>query len=278
MKRQMKIMVIAFMALVATNCTRVPAGYMGLKVYLLGSNKGEVEVLGVGRHYAGWNEDIYTFPVSSQTKMWTREDTRDSDGNEEFSLQTRDGMTATADVGVQYRITNESTKLVPLFTKYRSTIHGGEFNTAVQTLLRARIRDAFNATCSKVNSEDLYGEKRVTIIEDAMKIVKGELENDGIFIEKLYWVNAIRLPQQIVEALNSKVQATQEAQKVENEIAKAKAQAEIRLVEARAKAQENSLKQGAMTQAVLMEKWIEKWDGKLPDVVSDRALIPMPRP
>ena len=33
-----------------------------------------------------------------------------------------------------------------------------------------------------------------------------------------------------------------------------------------------------MTQAVLMEKWIEKWDGKLPDVVSDRALIPMPRP
>ena len=200
MKRQMKIMVIAFMALVATNCTRVPAGYMGLKVYLLGSNKGEVEVLGVGRHYAGWNEGHLHVPRFFTDKMWTREDTRDSDGNEEFSLQTRDGMTATADVGVQYRITNESTKLVPLFTKYRSTIHGGEFNTAVQTLLRARIRDAFNATCSKVNSEDLYGEKRVTIIEDAMKIVKGELENDGIFIEKLYWVNAIRLPQQIVEA------------------------------------------------------------------------------
>ena len=114
------------------------------------------------------------------------------------------------------------------------------------------------------------------VIEDAMKIVKSELENDGIFIEKLDWVNAIRLPQQIVEALNSKVQATQEAQKVENEIAKAKAQAEIRLVEARAKAQENNMKQGAMTHAVLMEKWIEKWDGKLPTVVSDKSMIQMP--
>lgn len=272
--KKLTLIMIALLGVV--NCTRVPAGYMGLKVHLLGSAKGEVEVLGVGRHYAGINEDIYTFPVSSQTKMWTREDSKDSDGNEEFSLQTRDGMTATADVGVQYRITGESSKLVPLFTKYRSTIHGGEFNSAVQILLRARIRDAFNATCSKVNSEDLYGEKRVTIIEDAMKIVKGELENDGIFIEKLYWVNAIRLPQQIVEALNSKVQATQEAQKVENEIAKAKAQAEIRLVEARAKAQENNMKQGAMTHAVLMEKWIEKWDGKLPQVVSDKSMIQMP--
>ena len=42
-----------------TSCRKVPAGYVGVKVYLLGGAKGvDSEKLGVGRHFIGFNEAI----------------------------------------------------------------------------------------------------------------------------------------------------------------------------------------------------------------------------
>lgn len=48
-------------------CSKVPAGEVGVKVYLLGTDKGvDHEVLGPGRYWIGINQDLYLFPIFTQ--------------------------------------------------------------------------------------------------------------------------------------------------------------------------------------------------------------------
>ena len=42
------------------SCSRVPAGHKGIRVFLLGGDKGvDHEELGVGRYHIGINEELY---------------------------------------------------------------------------------------------------------------------------------------------------------------------------------------------------------------------------
>ena len=66
--RKMKFVqkAILFIAMVLTfaSCTKVPAGYVGVKVYLLGGSKGvDSEVVGVGRYWVGMNEEMFKYPT-----------------------------------------------------------------------------------------------------------------------------------------------------------------------------------------------------------------------
>ena len=54
-------------------CSKVPAGHVGVKVYLLGSSKGvDTEELGVGRYWIGINEELYLFPTYMQNYTWVK--------------------------------------------------------------------------------------------------------------------------------------------------------------------------------------------------------------
>ncbi len=61
MKRNwMMLLMLCVIALNFSACDRVPAGNVGVKVYLLGSDKGvDHEVLGTGRYFIGINEELY---------------------------------------------------------------------------------------------------------------------------------------------------------------------------------------------------------------------------
>lgn len=73
MKRYSSLIFVVCIALLSSlnmGCSKVEAGHVGVKVYLLGRDKGvDSEVLGVGRYWIGWNEDLYLFPTYQQTKV-----------------------------------------------------------------------------------------------------------------------------------------------------------------------------------------------------------------
>jgi len=54
---------------------------------------------------------------------------------------------------------------------------------------------------------------------------------------------------------------------------KAKADAEAKLISAEAEAKANELKKMQLTKELLTEMYIDKWDGKLPNVQSDDSMI-----
>ena len=83
-----KIACIALVGVSLAACSTVPAGHVGVKVYLLGGSKGvDSEELGVGRYWIGWNEQLYIFPTYMQNYTWTREP--DSTGTVHFFSSSR---------------------------------------------------------------------------------------------------------------------------------------------------------------------------------------------
>lgn len=107
MKRIATVLLLCMMALV-TACSKVPAGNVGVKVYLLGGNKGvDSEELGVGRYWIGMNEELYLFPTFTQNTSW--------EGRDMIGFQTKEGMVVSAPIGMSYRV--DPTKVTLLFQK-----------------------------------------------------------------------------------------------------------------------------------------------------------------
>jgi hypothetical protein len=81
--------VLAMISVMA--CTMVPPGYVGVKVYLLGSEKGvQQEVLPVGRYHIGINQQLHLYPTFVKQYPFTKSSTEGSVNDEAFYFQTKE--------------------------------------------------------------------------------------------------------------------------------------------------------------------------------------------
>ena len=282
MNRVSKIAVAVAVLLGAAACTKVPAGNVGVKVYLLGNSKGvDVEELSPGRYWIGINEELYLFPTFAQNYTWTREwidedgDGKASQGelqDESISFQTKEGLVVSADVGISYNV--DPTKVSILFQKYRKGI--GEIT---DLYLRNMVKDALVTSASTRSIEMVYGVGKAELLQEVEARVREQVAPFGIQVEKLYWAGEFRLPQTVVASINAKIEATQKAQQRENEVAQAKAEAdkqvetargeaESRLINAKAEAESIRIKGEALAENPKLVELsaIEKWNGVLPTI------------
>src|SRR5690349_12532096 len=117
----MKRYLIVLAVLLLAACSKVPAGNVGIKAYLLGGSKGvDTEELGPGRYYIGVNEELYLFPTFTQNYTWAKDCQEGDCANEELGFQTVEGLAVTADVGISYRI--DPSKAALIFQKYRKGV------------------------------------------------------------------------------------------------------------------------------------------------------------
>ena len=66
-KISMMLLLLVLVVGSAVGCSRVPPGYVGVKVNLLGGAKGvDTEELGVGRYFIGPNTELHLFPTFTQ--------------------------------------------------------------------------------------------------------------------------------------------------------------------------------------------------------------------
>lgn len=276
MKLYTRIAMAAAVGLLAA-CSKVPAGHVGVKVHLLGGEKGvDTEELGVGRYWVGWNEDLFLFPTFTQNHTWT--------DKERLSFQTVEGLAVSADVGISYHVNPE--KVTSVFQKYRKGI-----DEITDIYLRNMVRDALVKRASALGIESVYGAGKASLIEQVQADVAGQTGDIGITIEKIYWVGELGLPETVVGSINAKIQATQMAAQRQNEVAQARAEAEkavaaakgeaeARLTLATAEADAIRIKGDALRQnpGVVSLSAIEKWDGKLPVYSGDATpFIQFPR-
>jgi regulator of protease activity HflC (stomatin/prohibitin superfamily) len=258
---------------------KIPQGYVGIKVYQLGSSKGvDNEVLGVGKYFIGMNEDLFLFPVFQVNYVYTKSATEGSSENEEFTFQTKEGMECSVDLGVSIQF--DQSKIAKMFQTYRK---GVEDIRAV--VVRNEIRDALNKISSYMPVESVYGEGKTMLVDSVQSKVKSSLNANGIIINKIYLIGSIRIPQPVKEALDSKVKMTQEAQRTENEVAKAKAEADIATAKARGRgdsilivaesqAKANEMLSKSITPILVSYKGVEKWNGALSQYSGGSSPIP----
>ncbi len=250
-------------------CSTVPAGHVGVKVYLLGGAKGvDSEELGVGRYWIGWNEELYLFPTFMQNYEWTADSRPGSETDESVSFQTVEGLTVNADVGISYAI--DPTRVTDIYQTYRRGV-----NEITDTFLRNMVRDSLVKVASDKSVEYVYGAGKAKLMEDVQNMVKEQVAAQGIQISKIYWIGEIRLPPKVIDSINAKIEATQKAQQRQNEVAQAKAEADKKVEEARgqadsilkvaeAQAKANKLLAESLSAELMQYKALEVWDGKLP--------------
>lgn len=261
---------IAFLAFL-TACSKVPAGNVGVKFDLYGGDKGVTgEVVGPGKYWLGWNEEMYLFPTFAQNYVWTAGNDPTSLTDESISFQDREGTQINADIGITYAI--RADKADTVFQKYRKGV-----DEITDVYLRNMVRDAINSETSKMDVSEIYGPGKEELMQRVTGRVKAQVAEIGIEVEKIYWIGAMRLPNTITQAINAKIEATQKAQQRENELQTAKAQAEIerekargeadaKLIAAEAEAKANKLVSQSVDANLVNYLQAQRWDGKLPQV------------
>lgn len=268
---------------------KVEAGYVGVKVYLLGGDKGvDSEVLGVGRYWIGWNEELFLFPTFQQTAVWSREKGKD----DSLTFQTREGLSVNGDVSISYTIDSEKVSL--LFQRYRKGV-----DEITNTYLRNIVRDALVQAASTRDVESIYGEGKSDLIETVKQMVTEKMSPVGVIIDYVSFVGDLRLPKNVIASINAKIEATQKAQQRENElreaeaqakkdvaraegeararlaeaegeararVVRAEAQAKATVIESEAQAKANTLLAKSLTPELVQYLGVQTWNGQLPQV------------
>lgn len=280
MKTKIKVLTVAASLLALTACHRVPAGYRGVIVNLYGQEKGvSEESVGVGRYYLGWNKELYLFPTFLQNSTWKEE--------QAITMQTSEGLTITTDAGITYQINPDN--IVKVFTKYRLGI-----DEITDIFLHNMVRDAMNEVASTMTVDEIYGVKKEKFIKLVNEIVIKESMQNGINVEKIYLIGSFVLPERVKESIDVKIQASQNAIKVQNEIATSRAEAEKTIVDAKARAQRriieaqanaeqitlnaqaqakaNKILAESLTPEFVQYQAVIKWNGALPQTNASNAV------
>jgi regulator of protease activity HflC (stomatin/prohibitin superfamily) len=259
--RVILIAVAAFFALtfIFFSCERIDAGHVGVKVNLYGDNKGVddvVEVTGMV-FYNPITHNIYEFPTFIQHKEYT--------GDNSFIVNSKDGSEFHVSPIINYNVQRD--KVPAIFGKYRRSLEQIE-----DGFLKTAVFDAFRLATNKYTADELIGNRQQYEVE-VRRILEGQLLKEG-FIVNQFTSNLI-YPETFKNAINAKNNAVQAALKAENDVKTAEAEAKIKMAQAegdassmltraRAEAEANKLKQSTLTPLLLQQKFVEKWDGKLP--------------
>jgi len=237
-------------------------GYVGVVVDMLGDSKGiESKELHVGMHWIAPWKSVYQFPVFEQNETW--------EGNNGFNFQTCEGMAVHADIGITYHLRAECIPVI--FQRYRRGM-----SEITHIFVRNFIRDAINKSASKTKIEDLYSSKE-GFFDDLEKHVREDMQPLGIELSRIYLIGRFHFPENVIKALNAKIEAMQRAQQRENElreaeaeakkqIAKAEGQAKCSMLQAEAEAKANLVLAKSVTPELIQWQAVQKWDGKMPQV------------
>lgn len=265
----------------------ISPGYTGIMVNLFGEAKGATgKELGTGMHWIAPWKRVYRFPIFEQNRVWS--------GDWSFNFQSAEGLLINADLGLSYHL--EAGKIHILFAKYRRGL-----DEITDMFIRMHIRDAINKSACHMKVEELYGPAKEKFISSIQEEVKKELEPVGIAIDRVYLIGTLHFPNQVVAALNSKIEATQRAQQRENELREAQAQAQKEIaaaegeakkkklsseaeaaavtIKARAEADANRMVTESLSAEIIKYEAIKRWDGKLPQFMGEvpQLLMEIPK-
>ena len=244
-----------FMMVSMTSCyERVDAGHEGIKVNLYGSEKGvdDISLVTGIVWYNPWTTTIYEYPTYVQTVDF-----------EPFSVNAQEGPEFTIDPTISIRVMDGKSPII--FKKYRK-----ELPEVIKSTIYNYVKDAYRTQLNSFTTDYIISH-RDSIERAAENYLAKALYKEGFELGPV--TSGLKYPQSIVDAVTAKSKAIQEAQKVQNELAVVKAEAEKVVVKAKAEAEANKLREQALTPAILQKMWIEKWDGTLPTVTSGNNMM-----
>ena len=263
-----KFIFMLFSAMVMfSSCTTVDSGEIGIKFKKFASDESSYG--GVEGTVRGWvfynplTESVFTYPTMVQRKNY-----------EKFTVNAKDASVFTMDPQLAYHINPD--KAAAIFVKYRKPIEELE-----NGYIRTCIYEAYR-TCGNAYTSDSLMSNRAKFEADVRARLEKSLAAEGFIVDE--FTSAITPPASLTEMIDAKNRAIQAALKASNEVKEAEANARIAVAKAEGEAKAMKVKADAeayynrtisasLTQMVVMEDFIERWNGELPKIMGSNGNI-----
>lgn len=268
-------LVIVLVVTLFMMCTvRVPAGYVAVQYSMNGGVKNEV--LTQGWHLVPPTVKTTNYTIGIEQSYLTSSDNGDSSADESFTASSSEGKAMTLDLTFTYQYNAED--VVNVFTKFK----GQSGKEVRDSFIKPNIISWTKEVVARYKVADILGEERANVNLALTEYLTEKFAPYGITISNVSLIN-IEVDAETQQAINAKITAQQnaETQAINNQTAidraiaeatvkttTAQAEADALRIQAEAEADANRLLQQTLSDEVLRQAWIEKWDGELPTYMS----------
>ena len=133
-----------------------------------------------------------------------------------------------------------------------------------EVVLQPAIQESIKAVTSQYTAEELIT-SRSEVSKKCMDELQNKVKKYGLSIDNFNITN-FNFSAEFNRAIEEKQVAEQKVLTAKQELEKEKIEAEKKLVKAKAEKEANELKQKTLTDNIIKEKFIEKWNGELSKV------------
>ena len=261
--------------------TTIPAGQTGI-VYKASGGVVE-ETLGQGWKWTmPFLTKVNLYTTSTEQSALSKDKSEGGDKDENFTLTSKDGKVVDVDLEFSYSFDVET--LPETFTRFK----GKSGEKIEQEFIKPKLKAVVNNVSSQFAVLDIYSDGRPELNAAILKEAKNFFKEYGITIESAQ-ITQMRLDAKTQDAIQAVVDKQQELEKMKLEKQVAAENAERAKIEAQGKADAdiikaegekaaNELRQKSLSESILNEKWINKWDGKLPQVSGSDMNLMMQMP
>jgi regulator of protease activity HflC (stomatin/prohibitin superfamily) len=214
------VILIVFSILFGSIFVSVGAGEVGVKFNQFGGV--EEDELGEGLHIVPPWVSVTKYSVRSETyTMSGVVNEGEVVGDDQIKALTTEGLTLGLDITVRYRLVPDSV----------STVHQTLGTNYAEKIIRPTIRSSIREVVSSKTALQVYGEERELVAGEMLSNIAAALDSDGIIVEEVLVRNVV-LPTKVAEAIEAKLQADQEAQRMIFVKQKEQLEAERKIIEA----------------------------------------------
>lgn len=223
--------------------TKIPQGHVGV-VYSVNGVKENTK--SPGWHLTAPFDKVNKYPTKTQTHKY-----------KDLNVATSDGKNLQMDIDVSYKV--DATKAVALFNRFGSA----DIEELEKGYLRSRVQDNVRQAVSKYSVIDAFGVKTGEIKKDTLDSLNDNLEKQGFVIEDIA-LSSPKADKNTQKAIDSRVKANQELERTKVDKQIAEQNAKKKEVEANGDKKANEIRESSLSDKILRQQLIEKWDGKQP--------------
>lgn len=240
--------------------TKIPANHVGIVYSPFGGTKETT--LDEGFAKKSPLDKVYKISTETQTKTV-----------ENLTTQTKDAQYLTSILDIKYKVNSSNAYMV--FKQYR-TLDKMSDNLIVPTTQRV-----LEHVTTNYNVIDILGEKRNVVYSELEKALAEELAVYGVDFVSIT-INDMDAGDSLEAAITAEAVAKKEVETAAQQLEKTKMEAqqksvqaqadqdaarikaETKLIEAEAEKKANEMLNQSLSDEILEQQWINRWDGKMP--------------
>lgn len=246
------IVTIGALIFVIGGTSHVGTGSIGIVKHM----SGEITEVPQGFHWTGWGVTVQDYPTYRQ------------------ALGGKSGVTLNVGTSDQQELSvttnlNWNIDITKSKTLYQS-VGGNDIDYISDTIVLPTMKNDINKVTHTYGWNAIKGNEQSKVTDRIEKMLKEDLAKSGIELVN-FGFSQVGSPAGMAESQQQLASSELNTKKAEQEQAKAKIENQTQIMNAETQAKSNKILQQSITPQLLQKMYIEKWDGKLPQVQGTNA-------